>query len=146
MVSHQSDPKSKFAEDIQDFLTTSLKLTEKRNKYRLRGGTTSEKEKMNEEVMRHERAEILDIIKRRDYSLNRPTQLSEIPNKEKYSLDYLEYLKTKTKLGLDKDLYQKKIRKINGRLENFQEFILREVKLKEDTRGKLQNFYVKMRD
>jgi hypothetical protein len=39
-------------------------------------------------------------------------------------------MKTKTKMGLDRDLYEKKIRKIDGRLENFQEFILREVKLK----------------
>jgi hypothetical protein len=67
----------------------------------------------------------LSIVKKRDYSLHRPRKLEEIPNKEKYNLGYLDYMKTKTKLGLDKSLFEKKIRKLDGKLEYFQEFILR---------------------
>jgi hypothetical protein len=45
------------------------------------GGTMIEKEKINEEIMRSERQEILSIIKKRDYSLNRPTKLDKISSK-----------------------------------------------------------------
>lgn len=35
--------KNKFAEDVQQFLDNSLNLTDKKNKYKLRGGTSSDK-------------------------------------------------------------------------------------------------------
>jgi hypothetical protein len=62
--------------------------------------------------MRSERKDILNIIHSRNYSLNRPKRLDEISNKEKYNLGYLDYMRTKTKLSLDKSLFEKKIRKI----------------------------------
>ncbi len=55
-------------------------------------------------------------------------------------------MRSKTKLALDKSLFEKKIRRIDGKLENFQEFILREGKMKEAARAKLENFYIKMRE
>lgn len=43
-------------------------LTKKKNRYRLRGGTMMEKEKMAEEVMRKEKKDILELLKAKDYS------------------------------------------------------------------------------
>ena len=98
--------------------------------------------------MKEERHQILNLIQSNSHqhrSTPRPEHVDEITNKEKYSLTFLDYMKQKTKERLEKNCYERRVRKpVNG-LEKFQEFILEEGKFKPEAKERLSEFYLKMR-
>jgi hypothetical protein len=74
-VRSRVNQKSRYAESFQQLLDESEKLGRSHKRYHLVGGTMIEKDRMNEEIMREERRDIIGLIRSRDYSLHRPHKL-----------------------------------------------------------------------
>jgi len=55
-------------------------------------------------------------------------------------------MRLKTKNNIEKQLYEKKVRRPNSKLENFQEFIIEEGKFKGKAKEKLSDYYIKIRE
>lgn len=60
-------------------------------------------------------------------------------------MDYLTYQKKKSLKEIEKDVYERKIRKKTKELEKFQDFILEEVKFSSDHKQKLSKFFNQIR-
>lgn len=44
-------------------------------------------------------------MKKKDYNNDRPDSIQKIPNKDKYSLGFIDYMHLKTKKNLEKQLF-----------------------------------------
>lgn len=65
----------------------------------------------------------------------------DLTNKEIYMMDFSHYLKKKTKLEIEKDVYERRVKQKTKPLEKFQDFILDEVKFSNDHKEKLSHFF-----
>lgn len=91
--------------------------------------TRSEINRKNKEIIENEKKLIIKLIKKsQSVEINTERKWDELTSKEKYLMNFSHYLKKKTQAEIDKDIYEKKIKKKTKPLEKFQDFILEEVK------------------
>lgn len=72
---------------------------------------------------------IIQLIKKsQSVDMSSGRKWEDLTPKDKYLMEFSAYQKKKTQVEIDKEVYEKKIRKKTKPLEQFQDFILEEVK------------------